>query len=301
MSKKRIIKIVDIAFWTIMLIGTVFSIYNSYWLRPMSKYSFIDTFFKCILLIIICLAIRIALSKAYTSKLSEVDLKNDNYYRNILHKYSPAVLKYIDNFEYKDNVIIVILMGLKLKGIINNELEIIDNDLSKLDLNEKYICVNLDKLKDIDVEQLKHTIIYDCKNYGIIKDYKRKNIHDISYKLAVGSGIGVILITTILGIMKYYMLIILLVALIIITVVTYAVYNIAVDELDEMNPYIRTRKGDALNEKLEGLRKYLADYSSLDTKSKEELAIWEDYLIYSVMFEQNEKIIKQYQEKIDRI
>ena len=45
MSKKRIIKIVDIAFWTIMLIGTFFSIYNSYWLRPMSKYSFIDTFF----------------------------------------------------------------------------------------------------------------------------------------------------------------------------------------------------------------------------------------------------------------
>ena len=55
-----------------------------------------------------------------------------------------------------------------------------------------------------------------------------------------------------------------------------------------------------LLEKLEGLKKYLEDFSSLENKSEEELILWEDYLIYSVIFNQNEKIIKEYREKIEK-
>lgn len=299
MNKKRIFKIVDIVFVVIILISTFHTIYTKYYFRLVYIYGIIDTLLKCMLLLGTYLAIRIAFSKAHERKFSEIDLKNDNYYREILYKYSPAVLKYIDNFEHGEAIIIIILMGLKLKGIINNELEIINNDFSELDLNELYICTHMKKFKEIDMNELKYTVIHDCKKYGLLKDYTRKNEHDISFKLASVLWIVAVFITIILGSI-HYILPILLAALIIITIISYAVYNMTLDEMDYETPYIRTRKGEALNEKLEGLRKYLNDYSLLDTKSEEELVIWEDYLIYSVMFEQNEKIIKEYKEKIDR-
>ena len=298
MSKKRIIKIVEIAFWTIILIGTAFSIYNSYWLKPTSQYSFIDTAIKWMLLITICLAIRIVISKAYKSKLSKIDLKNDNYYREIIHKYSPAVLKYIDNFEFGDAIIIVILMGLKLKGIINSELEIINKDLSKLDLNEKYICININKLKNINIEKLECTIIHDCNKHKLLEDDKSKK--DISGKLIAFFIIGLPLIIIILGGISN-MLLVFAVAIAEIMLIVFVVYYTAFDAVNYLKPYKRTQKGEAVNEKLEGLKNFLEEYSSLENKSAEELALWEDYLIYSVMFNQNEKIIKQYQEKIDRM
>ena len=49
------------------------------------------------------------------------------------------------------------------------------------------------------------------------------------------------------------------------------------------DPIRRSREGKELNEKLEGLRKYINDYSSMQEKNKEALILWEEYLVYSVM------------------
>ena len=53
------------------------------------------------------------------------------------------------------------------------------------------------------------------------------------------------------------------------------------------NDYIRTKKGEEINQNLEGLKNYLKDFSSLHEKDEKSLALWEDYLIYSVIFSQN--------------
>ena len=58
------------------------------------------------------------------------------------------------------------------------------------------------------------------------------------------------------------------------------------------NSYIRTTKGEAINEKLEGLKNYLKDFSLINEKSEKSLILWEDYLIYSVIFNQNTKVVK---------
>ena len=60
----------------------------------------------------------------------------------------------------------------------------------------------------------------------------------------------------------------------------------------EKNSYIRTKKGETLNENLEGLKNYLKDFSTMHEKNEESLTLWEDYLIYSVIFNQNTKVIK---------
>lgn len=58
----------------------------------------------------------------------------------------------------------------------------------------------------------------------------------------------------------------------------------------KQTPFIRSKKGNEINKKLAGLRNYIKDYSMLDQKSMEALTLWEDYLIYSVMFGQNKKV-----------
>lgn len=59
--------------------------------------------------------------------------------------------------------------------------------------------------------------------------------------------------------------------------------------------YKRTNKGIKLNQKIEGLKKYLKDYSFLSERESKELELWDEYLIYSVMFGQNKKIIEEYE------
>lgn len=55
--------------------------------------------------------------------------------------------------------------------------------------------------------------------------------------------------------------------------------------------YLRTKKGEELNKKIEGLKKYIRDYSSLYEKGRKDLIIWEEYLIYSVIFDINDTTI----------
>ena len=52
-----------------------------------------------------------------------------------------------------------------------------------------------------------------------------------------------------------------------------------------------------INEKLEGLKNYLKDYSSIDEMDENGLALWEDYLIYSVIFNQNDTVVKNISDK----
>lgn len=58
------------------------------------------------------------------------------------------------------------------------------------------------------------------------------------------------------------------------------------------NNYERTEKGNELAEKIVGLKKYINEFSMLSEREKEEVVLWEDFLTYAVLLEENEKIIK---------
>lgn len=61
---------------------------------------------------------------------------------------------------------------------------------------------------------------------------------------------------------------------------------------------IRTKEGEALNQKIEGLKIFLNDYSLLDKKNSKDIALWKEYLIYSVMFGQNTNIAEEFKDCI---
>ena len=62
--------------------------------------------------------------------------------------------------------------------------------------------------------------------------------------------------------------------------------------------YKRTEFGNDINSKLEGLKNYIRDFSILSEREKKEIVLWNDYLVYSVMFNKNEKIINEYKDKV---
>lgn len=68
--------------------------------------------------------------------------------------------------------------------------------------------------------------------------------------------------------------------------------------LNKQNPYIRNKQSRNINKKLEGLRKYVKDFSQLSESQYNEIVLWEDYLIYSVILGQNSKIVKEIMKKI---
>lgn len=56
--------------------------------------------------------------------------------------------------------------------------------------------------------------------------------------------------------------------------------------------YMRTEEGNRLAEKISGLKNYIHEYSLLSEKEKESIVVWEDFLVYAVLLEENEKIIQ---------
>lgn len=76
-----------------------------------------------------------------------------------------------------------------------------------------------------------------------------------------------------------------------------AIYLYTYIRKSKKNNCIRTSKGKEVNERLEGLKNYLKDFSIMNERDEKSLAVWEDYLIYSVIFNQNSKIVKNIYDK----
>ena len=55
--------------------------------------------------------------------------------------------------------------------------------------------------------------------------------------------------------------------------------------------FIRTKKGELLAEQILGLKNYIHDFSYLSEKNKENVTIWDEFLVYAVVLEENERIV----------
>ncbi len=50
------------------------------------------------------------------------------------------------------------------------------------------------------------------------------------------------------------------------------------------NKFVKTQKGYDIYIKILGLKNYIKDYSMISERELEEMSIWEDYLIYAIIF-----------------
>ena len=55
--------------------------------------------------------------------------------------------------------------------------------------------------------------------------------------------------------------------------------------LDKMHYFLRTESGAQLQCKMAGLKNYIKEYSLLEKKNLKDVNLWEDYLIYAIIFD----------------
>ena len=332
MKKIKLGKIFDLVFWSIIVILTCVELYNGALkdiditeIQNLTVSQYIPILLSGFLAILICVfisllkvfwltviyfGIKIATKKYAKDRIEKVDLKNDTYYRDILPKYSPAVLSYVDDFNIDKEDIVATLLMLELKGKIKIKQEnivLLDDQIENLEENEIYILnkVKENNLKEISILAYTSIVKNDALKKGLLQEkqgvkqnIKRKIIVNIIIYLFVLFGFSAApnilafassngLIT--LGLIVIMVLFSLLVFMPYTTIMYISHYKL----LNTIDPYVRNEEGKLINIKLEGLRKYLVDFSKIEEKTQEQLILWEDYLIYSVMLGINTKVIDE--------
>lgn len=248
--------------------------------------------------------------------MSEIDLKKyKGYFRDILDEYSIAELEYVDNLCCKEkNTIVATLLKLELLGKIKiNEknIEIIDDNINNLKKTEKYIFNSIKNGK-VEIDCSGYIEVFakrECEDDELIQ---KNSIKERNYKKDIIIGlIGSLFMIYCLEPIQQYLENLLpqtslnRILIIIFTFIFPLIFCIISPMIKEIyyrikkDLYIRTKAGEELNEKIEGLKNYIDKYSYIDTKEKEELILWEDYLIYSVIFNMNKKIIEDISNLID--
>ena len=228
-------------------------------------------------------------------KLEKVDfLGSKDLYRDILEKHSPVTLSYVDQMDFNPVVAVVAgLLKLENKKYIklnNGTIEFLKEDDENLSMSEKYIYRRFKAgEKTIEAKTLWNDIIYDGCKSGILEE-RRSGMSLKAFGLSIvllfalsifaditkmvlgkaGEGVGTIVVVLVW--------------------LFFCVYQMYKEE----NSGYRTEEAIELNSKLEGLKTFLKEYSTLKDRDAEEIMLWEDYLIYSVIFKQNKKIISEY-------
>lgn len=276
------------------------------------------------LLFIPVLALRSVKRKYYKYRLSIDEFsKNKDYYRDLLQEYNPLELSYNNNYQLDDNAYIAMLLYLENKKIITY-------DKDKINVNQKNVqessdvvkeflsSLTIDKTNKITISKTNITKLVDmsCKEKGLLtmgKIPKTKFWIDVTLSV-IGYGIiyyvwkninailnllpatdNVFFVMLIMSLLIGLMLIIIFYPFIIIS--KYGLLSI-IFKVDHSK---RTKMGNEVNYNLEGLKNFIRDFSLLSEKEKKELVIWDEYLVYSVMFGNNKKISDEMQDKIDYI
>jgi len=63
--------------------------------------------------------------------------------------------------------------------------------------------------------------------------------------------------------------------------------------VDANDKYERTSEGKILVEQIVGMKNFIHDFSNLSQSQKEEVVVWNDFIIYAILLEENEKIIHE--------
>lgn len=215
------------------------------------------------------------------------------YYRELVENYSIGALVkcYGEKVNYRDQLVATLL---------------------RLSLNEK-IKMDEERIQVIEEEGLSPTeflFVKSCKNCKI---YTKNNVKSLLEKDNVEDALQTDLFSkntvthfgikdktlrfgVILGVLNF-------IALILtkensgnsITVLSFIaecllVSGMILAALRERTVLYRTEKGKEIQQKLKGLKRFLTDYSSIADKKVEAIKIWDEYIIYAILFNMKGKL-----------
>lgn len=274
------------------------------------------TLFKNIFLIILFIVIKLVNKKIRKEKLNKDDFKRSkDYYRDILYGYGACELSWIDDFKLEiPKDIIAELLQLENKKFIKineNNIELLENfDTNTLNETQKYLlsCIEDGKVKNVSQIKLQETVRKDALQHKIVEqreESKKKKKKRMIKAILIAVIVNIVMkvafniisemnfennMIPIISFIIYAIVFIIFSFYPMILIISYIIYNIK----STLDPYFRTKEGEELNRSIEGLKNYLKDYTLLDKQEKDGIVVWEEYLVYSVLFNQNKKMIEKY-------
>jgi len=265
-------------------------------------------------------------NKNFTTK------ENLIYYRDKLNHISPIMISFLENLkveEEKDFVATVMKIQLNKNILIqNNKIQIISNDTTNLSLDEQKIfyMISNNSYNRKDFEDWKRIIINEAKKRSLIKE---KNptiglfikrlilvvvfilfilgiyylIDDVPNSINELEKMGITENTEIIEILKinnfnYYLESVVKACVLIICMVGtfgwpifYVVFVVKYQNIN--NALKRTEKGEQLTNLILGLKNFIHDFSNLNEEKKDALYLWDDFLVYAVLLEENKTIVNE--------
>lgn len=267
--------------------------------------------------VFIILSIR---KKYHKYRLSSDEFKtNKEYYRDLLKGYTPLELSYNNNYQIDNYAVIATILNMENKKIIeykDNKFSVL-NEGKNLSNIEKNIIHNIENNKgnflEVSKSSLYNVTTAECKNKNLISlgRVSRKRffldliisilIYGLVYLLwsksdllfsgsSIENSYFIQLVEPFITIVIYLFIFLYPAYFIFKYLILYFITGI--------NNYKKTDLGNEINNKLEGLKNFIRDFSILNERDKKEVVIWDDYLVYSVMFGDNEKIMNQYNHSV---
>ena len=251
------------------------------------------------------------------------DVDKYEYYREIINEYSPAVLSLIYNrkIKYSDTLVATIL-DLKLKNYISiedNGIKILNDGSKDLSQNEKLIYEELAKKKNAKNITKFKDIANIFSNNNFKKEWKVKIKTEAEEKKLCFSRIIAFNILEKISMISFFAMIIIplflflikiefsiptdvVVYLILVTIHSTLIFSTGfLREFNQRNFFVRTEEGVSLQCKMSGLKNYIKDYSKLEKRALNELVLWEDYLIYAIIFDLKGNLDKEVERLYEKL
>ncbi|MFA5603476.1 MAG: hypothetical protein WDA12_01295 [Bacilli bacterium] len=240
--------------------------------------------------------------------------ENIKYFREILKNISPAVISYIDDYKfdyYNDVAAIILVLKLKKKiSIIDNEIIVINDNHDNLTISESFVF-NVIKKKKFNqtelVSQLPAIISHEAELRGLVK--KRRFMLGDLVKRVIGLSLTwFILLISCINLINFisnpinkeiveatiiYLIPIIIIVTPILFFFSYFIFSYIITYIIKnlTQGFVRTETGNVLNSKIGGLKNFLEDFTSLDEKEIQHIKQWDEFLVYSVIFNQNNQIV----------
>lgn len=259
------------------------------------------------------------MKKIKYKKISHLDFEKDKvYFREIIEKYSIGELSFIDGFQL-DNPkdIISVLLKFERSNIIeikDDRITVLDYDDSQLKYSEKYLLSHIEdgylRLRD-DLDYI-YAVCDECENDGLIEQISIDDRYSgfmnelksmgLFYKIAIillEIGSGGLFLLPVLSMVNVIFVFLIIISFILGFCMTLIMIVVVMIKSFKHSGTLQVDhklldNGREIHSKLEGLKYYIKDFTKLGTEESQNVMIWDDYLIYSVMFGINKKIIDQY-------
>lgn len=259
------------------------------------------------------------MKKIEYKKISHLDFEKEKiYFREIIKKYSIGELSFIDGFQM-DNPkdIISVLLKFERNNIIeikDNRITVLDYDDSQLKYSEKYLLTHIEddylRLKDdldyinavrdeCETDRLIEQISIDDRFSGFMNELKSMGLF---YKIAIillEAGSCGLFLLPILSVVNVIFVFLIIISFILGFCMTLVMIIIVLIKAFKHSGKLQVDhklldNGRELHSKLDGLKYYIKDFTKLNVEESQSIMLWDDYLIYSVMFGINKKIINKY-------